>query len=185
MLRGLFGKQRNANRRIVEALYEQIVAAARQPFPYSAWQVPDTPLGRFEMLSLVMFLFLRRVRGEDGAMRDVAQLLTDEFFRDVEHSIRELGIGDLGVPKRMKKLARMFYGRVASYGEALDGEDAAALAEALRRNVRPDSPTWPQAASLAGHATRIAEALQGQRVADFAAGKVAFPLAVTVQEPSA
>ncbi len=110
MFQRLFG-QRHANRTITDALYRQIVAAARQPLFYSAWNVPDTPLGRFEMLSVHMFLFLHRMRREEGASREIAQVLTDEFFRDVEHSLRELGIGDLGVPKRMKKLARMFYGR--------------------------------------------------------------------------
>src|SRR5690606_20273166 len=113
------------------------------------WEVPDTPLGRFEMLSLHMFLFQHRVRGETGAMREIAQILTDDFFAEVEHSLRDLGIGDMGVPKRMKKLARMFYGRTAAYADALERKDAPALAQALARNVRPDSPAWPQAESLA------------------------------------
>ena len=60
-----------------------------------------------------MFLFQHRMRGESGASREIAQVLIDEFFGDVDHSLRELGIGDIGVPKRMKKLARMFYGRTA------------------------------------------------------------------------
>ena len=68
---------------------------------------------------------MHRLRGEAADARDVAQNLTDTFFADVEHSIRELGIGDLGVPKRMKKLARMFYGRAVSYGEAIDRDDRA------------------------------------------------------------
>ena len=90
---------------------------------YSHWNVPDTPLGRFEMLSLHMFLFQHRLRGEDGAAREIAQVLIDEFFLDVDHSLRELGIGDVGVPKRMKKLAKMFYGRTAAYDDALERND--------------------------------------------------------------
>lgn len=83
---------------------------------YAQFQVPDTPLGRYEMLSLHIFLALHRMRGENRALADLAQEIADEFFKDVDHSLRELGIGDQGVPKRMKKLARMFYGRVAAYG---------------------------------------------------------------------
>ena len=77
MFKRLFGGDRNANRAITDALYGQIVAAARQPVFYSDWNVPDTPLGRFEMLSLHMFLFQHRLRGEAGVSRDIAQVLTD------------------------------------------------------------------------------------------------------------
>ena len=84
------------------------MAAARQEAFYSRWDVPDTPLGRFEMLSLHMLLFQQRMRDRGDAARGLSQTLIDEFFRDVEHSLRELGIGDIGVPKRMKKLASMY-----------------------------------------------------------------------------
>src|SRR5690606_27298163 len=110
------------------------------------------PLGRFEMVALHMLLVQRRLRGEAGAAPDIAQVLTDDFFVDLDHSLRELGIGDLGVPKRMKRLARMFYGRTRAYGDALDAGDPAALAAALARNVRPDLDAWPQAVPLASYA---------------------------------
>lgn len=152
--------RRDPNRKIVEALYASIVAAARREHYFSQWQVPDTPLGRFEMISLQMFLVQHRLRGETGTARDVAQSLIDDFFTDVDHSLRELGIGDLGVPKRMKKLARMFYGRTVSYGEAIDAGDRAALAAALARNIRPDSADWPHAAALADHVLVSVEGLR-------------------------
>ena len=145
MFQRLFGRERHANRAITEALYAQIVAAARQTVFYSDWNVPDTPLGRFEMLSLHMYLVQHRLRGEDGVAAEVAQVLIDEFFLDVEHSLRELGISDVGVPKRMKKLAKMFYGRTAAYDEALRDDDRVALAAALARNVRPSSGGWSEA----------------------------------------
>ena len=69
MFQRLFGRERNANRVITEALYASIVAAARQEVFYSDWQAPDTPLGRFEVLSLHMFLFQHRMRGEQGPAR--------------------------------------------------------------------------------------------------------------------
>ncbi|TGS35672.1 ubiquinol-cytochrome C chaperone, partial [bacterium M00.F.Ca.ET.180.01.1.1] len=115
------------------------------------WNVPDTPLGRFEMLSLHMFLVQHRLRGEDGVAQEIAQVLIDEFFLDVDHSLRELGISDVGVPKRMKKLAKMFYGRTAAYDDALRDDDRAALAAALARNVRPDAGEWPEAPLLASY----------------------------------
>ena len=66
-------------------------------------------------------------------------MLIDEFFLDVDHSLRELGISDVGVPKRMKKLAGMFYGRLEAYSKAMDAGDAAALSVALQRNIYPEA----------------------------------------------
>jgi cytochrome b pre-mRNA-processing protein 3 len=175
MFQRLFGRQRKANRTITDALYGEIVAAARQPAFYSEWNVPDTPLGRFEMLSVHVFLFLHRMRDEIGPAREVAQILTDEFFGDVEHSLRELGIGDLGVPKRMKKLARMFYGRTAAYADALERGDRPALAAALARNVRPDTAEWPQADSLAGYVIAADKQLADQAIEAILGGTLHFP----------
>lgn len=175
MFQRLFGRERNANRAVTEALYERIVAAARQTIFYSDWAVPDTPLGRFEMLSLAMLLFQHRLRGEDGTAKEVAQVLIDEFFTDVEHSLRELGISDPGVPKRMKRLARMFYGRTAAYTDALDRDDAEALAAALTRNVRPDTVAWPEAVHLAGYVLAAQKALAAQPTDAICAGTLAYP----------
>jgi cytochrome b pre-mRNA-processing protein 3 len=177
MFKRFFGAGRAANRKITDGLYEQIVAAARQPAVYADWGVPDTPLGRFEMVALHMFLVLHRLRGEAGAAREVAQDLTDTFFTDVEHSIRELGIGDLGVPKRMKKLGRMFYGRAVSYGDAIDRGDRALLAAALSRNVRPDDKSWGEAAALGDYALAAHRGLAAQSVSALVSGHIGFPVA--------
>lgn len=151
MFKRLFGLERAENRDVIEALYASIVAAARREHFFSDWQVPDTPLGRFEMISLHMFLVQHRLRGESGAAAEIAQQLIDDFFTDVDHSLRELGIGDLGVPKRMKKLARMFYGRTMTYAAAVEAGDRGSLAEALARNIRPDAAAWPHAGRLSGY----------------------------------
>ncbi|MDN5929075.1 MAG: ubiquinol-cytochrome C chaperone [Hyphomicrobiales bacterium] len=151
MFSRFFRSNRRTNRAVTDVLYGEIVAAARQPLFYAVYNVPDTPLGRFEMLSLHMFLILHRLRAEKGAAQEVAQELTDEFFMDVDHSLRELGIGDHGIPRRVKKLGRMFYGRAAAYGQALDQNDGIALASALRRNVRPDVEAWPEAERMADY----------------------------------
>lgn len=175
MLSRLLPFGRSRNQAIADRLYEQIVASARQPVFFSDWGVPDTPLGRYEALCLHMFLFLHRTRGVSGPVEQLAQHVTDEFFRDVDHSLRELGIGDLGVPKRMKKLARMFYGRARSYGEALDNGDRPALAAALARNIRPDAQDWPGVASLAGYAFAARDALAAQDEATLLAGAIRYP----------
>jgi len=176
MFKRLFGRERN-NRSITNALYAEIVAAARQPFFYSDWDAPDTPLGRFEMLALHMFLFQHRMRDESGVSREIAQILIDEFFAEVEHSLRDLGIGDMGVPKRMKKLARMYYGRTASYADALERDDRPALAAALKRNIRPDSENWPQVDALAGYVIEADKALAAQDSEAIQAGTIRFPVA--------
>ncbi|MFI0843226.1 ubiquinol-cytochrome C chaperone family protein [Mesorhizobium sp. IMUNJ 23232] len=175
MFQRLFGGERVRNRQIVSALYEKIVAAARRELFFSDWDVPDTPLGRFEMIGLHMFLFQHRLRGETGMARDIAQELIDDFFTDVEHSLRELGIGDMGVPKRMKKLARMFYGRTASYEAALEAGNRGELAAALARNIRPDAAGWPHAADLADYVFAARDLLAGQGVGTLCAGTIEFP----------
>lgn len=180
MFKRLLGIGPNPNRIVVDELYGQIVAAARQPVIYSDWGAPDTPLGHFEMISLTLFLTLRRLRGEKGVAAEIAQDLVDTFFKELDHSIRELGIGDMGVPKRMKKLAKMFYGRAGSYGKALDDADEAALAEALRRNIQPAAAEWPGAQHLARYALAAAGALASQSLDEILAGAVTYPSAAVV-----
>lgn len=174
MFSRLFGKRRNENAEIVGGLYDQVVAAARQPTFYADWNVPDTPLGRYEMMALHMFLFLHRTRGATGTLADIAQELTDEFFKDVDHSLRELGIGDVGVPKRMKKLARMFYGRAESYGNAVDADDRDALMNALSRNIFPGGDAWVHAGYMADYVTASAAALRSQADEALIAGEVVY-----------
>ncbi|GGA92024.1 ubiquinol-cytochrome c chaperone [Brucella endophytica] len=175
MILKLFSRKAKVNEAITLAVYEAIVAAARQPHFYALLSVPDTPIGRYEMLSLHMFLALHRLKGENEALRDIAQEIADEFFRDVDHSLRELGIGDQGVPKRMKKLARMFYGRIESYESAFAVDNREAFAAALTRNVRPDLEFWPGAAPLAAYAFEAKDELQGQPDEELARGHMIFP----------
>ncbi len=155
MFFGLFGKK-NQNRAIVDRQYATLTAMAREPHFYTDLGVPDTVMGRFEMLSIVMILFFRRTRTSPRSGQEIAQEIVDAFFQDIDHSIRELGIGDQGVPKRMKKLAGMFYGRLETYAAALDAKDEAALAEALRRNIYPE--TQESAPDLAGLARWMMQA---------------------------
>lgn len=151
MIFGLFGKK-NGNRRIVEKQYATLTKAARHPYLYEVLDVPDTVMGRFEMLSTMLILYFRRTRKSATSGQEIAQEIVDAFFEDVDHSIRELGVGDVGVPKRMKKFAGMFYGRLESYAAALDSGDREALAAALRRNIHPQAGEGaPSMAGLADY----------------------------------
>lgn len=136
-LRNLFSKERNQNARIVHDSFDSIVASARRTPLYRDFAIPDTPIGRFESLSAHLVLVLLRYETIGTKADGLAVEVTEQFFQDVDHSIRELGIGDAGVPKRMKKLASMFYGRMEAYEKAIKAKDVAAFAEALARNLYP------------------------------------------------
>ncbi|OLP60120.1 ubiquinol-cytochrome C chaperone [Xaviernesmea oryzae] len=155
MVFGLFGKK-NGNAAIVARQYQALTESARQPFLYAERGVPDTVMGRFEMISAVLILYFRRTRASGRAGQEIAQEIIDAFFEDVDHSIRELGVGDVSVPKRMKRLAGMFYGRLESYAAALDQGDAQALADALSRNLYPQAGA--DAPDMAGLAHYMLEA---------------------------
>jgi len=127
--------RRNPNRALIAQLYQRIVDASRQQALYSQFGVPDTLEGRFESLTVHMVLVLRTLRRWPDPAADVARDLTDAFFAQLDASLRELGVGDVAVPKRMKRLAEAFYGRAQAYDAALDAHDEAGLAGALGRNV--------------------------------------------------
>lgn len=127
--------RKNPRRLVIASLYERVATASRQPDLYLRLGIPDTIEGRFESLSLHTMLVLRALRGRPSPAGEVAADLTDALFRDLDASLREMGIGDTSVPKRMKKLAEAFYGRAYSYDAPLDAQDEAALAAALGRNV--------------------------------------------------
>jgi cytochrome b pre-mRNA-processing protein 3 len=176
MFQRLFGAKPPVSEAVVTATYEAIVAAARQPVLYSHFGIPDTPIGRFESLSAHLVLFLRRTKDAAAPLPALAQEIVDTFVVDMDHSLRELGIGDQGVPKRMKKLAKMFYGRAESYGAALSKGDAGELAEALRRNILPDAAVWSAAASLADYLLEADAALRSVPADALAAGRPGFML---------
>ncbi len=179
MIFGLFGRK-NSNAAIVERQYATLTAAARQPYLYTDLDVPDTVMGRFEMLSSVLILYFRRTRGSGRAGQEIAQEIVDAFFEDMDHSIRELGVGDVAVPKRMKKFASMFYGRLESYAAALEKKDGQELAAALKRNFHPKSDDATLTMEgLASYLLRIEAELaaQGEDVVETGTLQLPAPLA--------
>ncbi|CAN7255713.1 ubiquinol-cytochrome C chaperone family protein [Neorhizobium tomejilense] len=175
MIFGLF-KKKNQNQAIVDRQYSTLTSLARVPFFYSDLDVPDTVMGRFEMLSIVMILFFRRTAKSDSSGQELAQEIVDAFFQDIDHSIRELGIGDQSVPKRMKKLAGMFYGRVETYAAALEDKDGEALAAALSRNIYPKTEDGPGMRGLADWMIVAETALAGIPEDEISRGHAVLPL---------
>lgn len=131
------GRSRSSRRRLAEDLYFRIVAVARQPVFYRDFAVPDTVNGRFDMIILLTALIARRLRRDqaDGA-RDLANGVFDVLFADMDRSLREMGVGDLRVGKKVKAMAKAFYGRSKAYDDALDGKEP--LEAALARNLYGD-----------------------------------------------
>jgi cytochrome b pre-mRNA-processing protein 3 len=119
----------------IGALYGAIVAQARRPCFYLDYGVPDTVNGRFDMIVLHAALLLRRLAAEPAPARALGQEVFDRFCRDMDHNLREIGVGDLAVSKEMQRIAGAFYGRAKAYEAALAEEGDLALAAALARNV--------------------------------------------------
>jgi cytochrome b pre-mRNA-processing protein 3 len=170
----LFRRRRDLTRP-ADDLYASIVIQARAPVFFADLGVPDSVLGRFEMIALHAFLVFRRLRDAGAQGRALSQATHDVMFAEMDVGLRELGIGDMGVGKRVKSLARNLYGRIAAYEAGLDGGEKA-LADALVRNVYATAPppAAAQVATLADYLRREAVALLSQPDADLLAGRVRF-----------
>ena len=170
MIFGFFRRPHEDER--TRAIYAAIVAQARRPAFYSGFAVPDTLEGRYEMLMLHAFLYLHRLKTEPEPVRKQGQEVFDLMFLDMDRSLREMGVGDLSVPKKIKKMAGAFYGRTAVYDAALAG-DGEGLAPALGRNIFGDETRYTNA--LARYVHAAVDQLAGQSGAVLAAGVPAFP----------
>jgi cytochrome b pre-mRNA-processing protein 3 len=158
----------------IARLYGTIVAQARAAPFYRNYGVPDTVEGRFEMVVLHMVLVLRRFEGEAAAGRALGQGLFDWFCRDMDGSLREMGVGDLAVPAKMRKIGEAFFGRQAAYGEALAAPGLESLTAALARNVFGAADNAVEGASaLAAYVRAAAQRLAEQ--GEEALGRIAFP----------
>jgi cytochrome b pre-mRNA-processing protein 3 len=166
----------------IEAVYGMIVAQARSPSFYRDYGVPDTVSGRFDMIVLHLVLALRRWRTAPASVRPLGQEIFDRFCSDMDHNFREMGVGDLAVPKEMRRVAEAFYGRAGAYEAALDGGDRSALEAALTRNVFGTTQPPLGARRLAAYVQGAAQQLAMQDMAD---GKIQFPDPERVNAPEA
>lgn len=141
----------------VDEAYRSIVAQSRQPVFYAEWGVPDTVTGRFDMVSVHLAAMLHRLR-QDPKAAAFTQALVDTFFLDMDRSVRELGVSDIGVPRKVKTMGNLFYGLADSLGAALDSGDAAEVETVLARNVYAEAGAGSAqlAAYLIGESKRLA-----------------------------
>jgi len=167
-------RARRASKSVIEQIRGEIVAAARRPALYEALDAPDRIDGRFELLTLHVGLVLRRLTALGGLGEAIAEELVNSVFTHFDDTLREMAIGDMGVSKRLKKMASAFYGRNAAYAAALDAGSRAELAAALARNVYGVKP-GPKAALLADYVATLDGALGRTPIEDFAAGRFRFP----------
>jgi cytochrome b pre-mRNA-processing protein 3 len=156
------------------ALYARIVEQSRRPEYYSRMGVPDTIDGRFDILLLNASLAMRRLTAAGDRGAKVSQSLFDLMFQDLDQSLREMGVGDLIVPKRIKEMGEAFYGRALAYDKALSAQDEAALMDALTRNVYRGQHA-PGVGALADYAQRAYRTLAQQSAEDLCDGRVQFP----------
>lgn len=161
-------------------IYAAIVAQARRPEFYAKHRIPDTLDGRFEMIALHAYLVLNRLKGQGVEADTVAQAVFDAMFDDMDRSLREMGVGDLGVGRRVKAMAQGFYGRIAAYDKGLALGDAA-LGEAIARNLygtvgAPHDPAREGAVAPMIAYLRAARAFLADRpIADIIATGPSFP----------
>jgi len=123
---------------VAHKLYVTIVHQSRLPVFYDKYEVQDTPEGRFDLLAIHTYLVLRRLREEHEKAAELSQALFDLMFADLDQNLREMGYGDTGVAKRIRKMAEGFYGRINAYDEGL---------------AVPDGPETETPGALGGHWT--------------------------------
>ncbi len=157
----------------VYAVYRAIVAQSRQPVFYAQWGVPDTVTGRFDMICLHMSLAFRRLNGAGKPASDFAQALFDLFFKDMDRNLREMGAGDLAVPKKIRNMGNIFYGLMTNLNEAMERGDRAGAEAVLRRNLFDDGAAG-QVEALAGYLEAQYDRLKLQPVERVIAGQLEF-----------
>lgn len=175
---GLFSflRRENPNETAAIAMYGAIVAQARTATFYSELGVPDSLNGRFDMIIIHAMLVMRRLRDEPAAVEEtLSQYLFDYMFKDMDRSLREVGVGDMSIGKHIKKMAKAFYGRAEEYENGME-QGEAAFAEALKNNLyRTAAPTPAQMSLLAQYIRAADETLKTMTFDDLAAGRLRWP----------
>ena len=169
-----FLNARTDMRRKAGKIYGVIVTQARRAAFYADLGVPDIPSGRYEMVVVHLVLVLERLRSAPTAGADLPRLLVEAFIADMDDSLREMGTGDLTVPRKVRRAATGLYERSVAYQEALAASDGGALAAVLREHTYADADAQ-SAPRLAGYVQAAAAALAATDVGQVAAGSFEFP----------
>ena len=169
----------------IAGLYGMIVTQARLPTFYRDYGVPDTVEGRLDMVMLHIVLVLRRLAGPGRPLPPEGQALFDVFCQDIDDNLREMGVGDFAVPKRMQKVGEAFYGRARAYEAALSDSDPAALEQVVGRNVFGEPEPSLGARRLAAYMRGVARRLSVADAAALARAEFVFPDPAAVAAPVA
>lgn len=180
MIMSFFRKDPNVT--LAHNIYGQIVDQARNPWFYAECGAPDTPEGRFELLTIHVYLVLQKLKSHGDSAAALSQKIFDAFFENMDASLREMGVGDLSVGKRIRAMAEAFYGRVGAYEAAITEGGHEALHNALSRNVFEEEQA-SGAPSLAKYILASKEVLGQTPIETIMAGEIAFG-ALTVEEDS-
>ncbi len=181
---GLFPSRRHE--RAGFALYTASVAAARDPVYFDQLGVPDTLDGRFDLVGLFAALLIRRLCQLPAPGPALAQSVFDAMFADMDFNLREIGVGEMSVGRKMRGMWEAFHGRAMAYEAPLAAGDKPALAAALGRNVWRGAEQPDHAAALADVALAQDRALSTQDLPSFLRGEVAFltgPAAIGADRP--
>ena len=174
-------RSRNNPQGNIRRLYGAIVAQARAPAFYTDYGVPDTIEGRFDMVVLHVYLVFRRLAQAGEKTRALGQETFDLFIEDMDASMRELGVGDLSVPRKMRAMAESYYGRAGAYDAALADDHNGKLVAALARNVFANHRSAEAGARrLAGYVRLAEHDLAGMNAGQLEEGALAFPDPVEV-----
>lgn len=171
-LLGIFGKSATAD--AAHKTYVTIVNHARGDKFYLDCGVPDTPDGRFDMILLHAFLLYQRLKIDAEQTAELGQAVFDLLFADMDQCLREMGVGDMGVGRRIKGMAEAFYGRLAAYEKAILGSDSD-VADVLVRNLYQDaSPTASQVERIVSYIRRELDELKNIPIEEILAGNIRF-----------
>ncbi len=160
-----------------EALYNAAVSAARQPELYKKYSIPDTVDGRYDFLVLHIFILLNSLQQFDSKDAvDLGQKIFDLCFWDMDRNLREMGVGDLGVPRRIKAMMQAFNGRCHAYAEALSSEQTENLEKALYKNIyrMNTNIAETQISALGEYVQSQCAAMKYFSWTDFWSGQIAF-----------
>jgi len=159
-------------------LYRNLVDQARVPQFYLNVGVPDTLDGRFDLIVLHMVVVIERLSVIGQNAKGLSQKLFDVMFDDMDQALREIGVGDLSVGKKVKTMARAFYGRLGAYDEAFQAGTDVAIREVLKRNVFREADVAPERLdALVVYTKAVRDVLDSTDLETFSAGAVAFPAA--------
>ena len=120
---------------LCQKIYYKCLLASRRPEFYTKFEVADTFDGRFDMLCLIISVYMHKLTREPEKTKDFNQNLFDVMFKDIDLTLREMGAGDLGVGKRVKIMSENFMGRLIKYSQSLENKNLSLLAKALSRNL--------------------------------------------------